>query len=58
MRHPERIFFVRATVRRAALLPADQFSFPSGHTMTAFAVAVALSLFYEYRYISLSHGFY
>ncbi len=30
----------------ATLLPPDQFSFPSGHTMTAFAVAVPLSLFY------------
>lgn len=30
----------------ATLLPPDHFSFPSGHTMTAFAVAVAISLFY------------
>lgn len=30
----------------ATLLPPDQFSFPSGHTMTAFAVAISLSLFY------------
>jgi len=30
----------------ATLLPPDQFSFPSGHTMTAFAVCVPLSLFY------------
>jgi len=30
----------------ATLLPPDQFSFPSGHTMTAFAVATPLSLFY------------
>src|SRR5579872_5606330 len=30
----------------ATLLPPDQFSFPSGHTMTAFAVAVTLSQFY------------
>ncbi|MBZ5609031.1 MAG: phosphatase PAP2 family protein [Acidobacteriia bacterium] len=30
----------------ATLLPPDQFSFPSGHTMTAFAVAVPLLLFY------------
>ena len=36
----------------ATLLPPDQFSFPSGHTMTAFAVAVPLSLFYP----SLSLG--
>ena len=30
----------------ATLLPPDQFSFPSGHTITAFAVAIALSEFY------------
>ena len=30
----------------ATLLPPDQFSFPSGHTITAFAVAVAFSTFY------------
>jgi undecaprenyl-diphosphatase len=30
----------------ATLLPPDQFSFPSGHTITAFAVSVTLSLFY------------
>lgn len=30
----------------AKLLPPDQFSFPSGHTMTAFALAVVVSLFY------------
>jgi undecaprenyl-diphosphatase len=30
----------------ATLLPPDQFSFPSGHTITAFAVAVSLSHFY------------
>ncbi len=30
----------------ADLLPPDQFSFPSGHTITAFAVAVSLSRFY------------
>ena len=30
----------------ARLLPPDRFSFPSGHTITAFAVAVSLSLFY------------
>jgi undecaprenyl-diphosphatase len=30
----------------ATLLPPDQFSFPSGHSMTAFAVTVPLSLFY------------
>jgi undecaprenyl-diphosphatase len=30
----------------ATLLPPDQFSFPSGHTITAFAVAVSLSRCY------------
>ena len=30
----------------AHLLPPDQFSFPSGHTITAFAVAIGLSSFY------------
>jgi len=30
----------------ATLLPPDQFSFPSGHAMTAFAVAIPLALFY------------
>ena len=29
----------------ATLLPPDQFSFPSGHTLTACAVAVSLSMF-------------
>jgi undecaprenyl-diphosphatase len=30
----------------ATLLPPDQFSFPSGHTISAFAVSVPLSYFY------------
>jgi len=30
----------------ATLLPPDQFSFPSGHTITAFSVAVSLTHFY------------
>jgi len=30
----------------ATLLPPDQFSFPSGHTITAFAVAVSLATYY------------
>lgn len=30
----------------ATLLPPDRFSFPSGHTITAFAVALTLGLFY------------
>ena len=37
----------------ATLLPPDQFSFPSGHTITAFAVAVALSQFYPSLAIGL-----
>lgn len=28
------------------VLPPDRFSFPSGHTMTAFSIAVVLSFFY------------
>ena len=30
----------------ATLLPPDQFSFPSGHTITAFSFAVSFGLFY------------
>jgi undecaprenyl-diphosphatase len=30
----------------ATLLPPDRFSFPSGHTITAFAVALPLGLYY------------
>src|SRR5712691_4318298 len=30
----------------ATLLPPDQFSFPSGHTITAFAVAISLGTYY------------
>ena len=30
----------------ATLLPPDQFSFPSGHTITAFSVAISLGQFY------------
>ncbi len=37
----------------ATLLPPDHFSFPSGHTMTALAVTVALSLFYPDATIGL-----
>ncbi len=37
----------------AKLLPPDQFSFPSGHTITAFAVALSLSLFYPNLAIGL-----
>jgi undecaprenyl-diphosphatase len=37
----------------ATLLPPDQFSFPSGHTMTAFAVAIPMVLFYPTLAIGL-----
>jgi len=37
----------------ARLLPPDQFSFPSGHTITAFAVSVSLSMFYPSLAIGL-----
>lgn len=35
------------------LLPPDQFSFPSGHTITAFAVAVSLGAFYPVIWVGL-----
>src|SRR6266851_7318374 len=35
------------------LLPPDQFSFPSGHTITAFSVAVSLGVFYPAILIGL-----
>jgi undecaprenyl-diphosphatase len=37
----------------AKLLPPDQFSFPSGHSITAFAVVLPLSLFYPSWTIAL-----
>jgi undecaprenyl-diphosphatase len=37
----------------ATLLPPDQFSFPSGHTITAFAVAISLGAFYPALLVSL-----
>ncbi len=37
----------------ARLLPPDRFSFPSGHTITAFAVAIPLGLFYPSLMIGL-----
>jgi len=37
----------------ATLLPPDQFSFPSGHTITAFAVATSLSIFYPAMLVGL-----
>jgi undecaprenyl-diphosphatase len=33
-------------VRWAQLIPPDRFSFPSGHSITAFAITVPLSMFY------------
>ena len=36
-----------------SLLPPDQFSFPSGHSITAFAVAVTLGNFYPQALIGL-----
>jgi undecaprenyl-diphosphatase len=32
----------------ASMLPPDKYSFPSGHAITAFAVAVSVGLFYPY----------
>ncbi|HXX18056.1 MAG TPA: phosphatase PAP2 family protein [Candidatus Acidoferrum sp.] len=32
----------------ASILPPDKYSFPSGHSITAFAVAVTVSLFYPF----------
>src|SRR5207247_1760217 len=37
----------------ADLLPPDRFSFPSGHTMTAFAVAAPIGLFYPALLVGL-----
>jgi undecaprenyl-diphosphatase len=37
----------------ARLLPPDQFSFPSGHTITAFAVAVTIGSFYPVLFPAL-----
>jgi undecaprenyl-diphosphatase len=37
----------------ATLLPPDQFSFPSGHTITAFAVALSLGAFYPAMFAGL-----
>ena len=37
----------------ATLLPPDQFSFPSGHTITAFAMALSLGLFYPVMLLGL-----
>ena len=32
----------------ASILPPDKYSFPSGHSITAFAVAISLGLFYPF----------
>jgi undecaprenyl-diphosphatase len=32
----------------ASILPPDKYSFPSGHAITAFAVAISVGLFYPY----------
>jgi undecaprenyl-diphosphatase len=37
----------------ASILPPDKYSFPSGHTITAFAVAIPLGLFYPYLWTTL-----
>jgi undecaprenyl-diphosphatase len=37
----------------ARLLPPDQFSFPSGHTITAFAVALSVSSYYPSLLVGL-----
>jgi undecaprenyl-diphosphatase len=37
----------------ASILPPDKYSFPSGHSITAFAVAVSLGLFYPYLLTAL-----
>lgn len=41
------------THRWASLLPPDRFSFPSGHTITAFCVAVPLGLYYPSLLVGL-----
>ena len=35
------------------ILPPDRFSFPSGHTMTAFSIALVLSYFYPHLQLPL-----
>jgi len=32
----------------ASILPPDRYSFPSGHSITAFGVAISLGLFYPF----------
>jgi len=46
----------------AKVLPPDQFSFPSGHTMTAFSIAMVVSYFYPnlewpLYFLAISIGF-
>jgi undecaprenyl-diphosphatase len=40
----------------ARLVPPDQYSFPSGHTITAFAIATSLSFFYPTVAVPLFFG--
>jgi undecaprenyl-diphosphatase len=37
----------------ASILPPDQFSFPSGHSITAFAIAITLGSFYPELFFGL-----
>ena len=37
----------------ATVLPPDQFSFPSGHAMSAFAIAIPLGIFYPQLEVAL-----
>ena len=37
----------------ASILPPDQFSFPSGHSITAFAIAITLGSFYPDLFLGL-----
>jgi undecaprenyl-diphosphatase len=37
----------------SSLLPPDRFSFPSGHTITAFAIALSLGLYYPALVVGL-----
>ena len=37
----------------SVILPPDNYSFPSGHSITAFAIAIAIGLFYPYLQLCL-----
>ena len=37
----------------SAILPPDQFSFPSGHSITAFAIAICIGMFYPQLFDTL-----